>query len=232
MRFPAFGFSLGDDPLADAVERVDHPRNAHGEEVEYSPEAANYLPTAQAITRAQQMPVVPARGPVAAYILANCGRKILPLVPGRSDAELRRLSLAQAKAERGGVNEFMRREFEHDEAAEVAAYGGSPVETVILYGVKDAGNLEFLVSAYWTPKRVAELVSRGFYVHDCFFCEAKSRVRLDTYLLLGCHGVTRVTACCDGCESRFRNEMPIGLTWLRAWDDWPVLAGFPDERWL
>lgn len=231
MRFPAFGFSLGDDPLADAVERVDHPRNVHGEEVEFSPEAANYLPTAQAIIRAQQMSVVPARGPVAAYTLANCGRRILPL-RRRSETELRRLSVEQATREPGGVNEFLRREYEHDEAADIAAYGGSPVETVILYGVKDAGNLEFLVSAYWTPKRVAELVCRGFYVHECFFCAAKSKVRLDIYLLLGCGGVTRITACCDGCESRFRNEMPNGLTWLHAWDDWLDDAGFPDERWL
>ncbi|QTI67475.1 hypothetical protein [Gordonia polyisoprenivorans] len=232
MRFPAFGeFEPGADPIADAVDRVNHPRNAHDPEVWFSPEAANYLPTAQAMIRAQQMPVVPARGPVASYTLANCGRRILPL-RRRSETELRRLSVEQAKRESGGVTEFLRCEYEHDEAADIAAYGGSPIETVVVYGVKDAGNLEFLVSAYWTPKRVAELVCRALYVHDCFFCDTKSKVRLDTYLLLGCGGVTRIMACCDRCESRFRNDMPVGLTWLRGWDDWLFLAGFPDERRL
>lgn len=193
------------NPLVAQVETV---MRGHGREL--SPDAANYPPVAEALVRTQSMPVVFTSGPVASFLLANCGRKIQAEQP-RSEADLRRISVAQA-AQRGpgGVAEFNRQEADHDLSADVAVRGGSPIQTVVLYGVEGVGNQGSVVSAYWTPRRGAEVVSRGFRVHHCMFCSAYSETRYDIFLLVGCGGVLKIMACCWHCESDFRNHGPRG----------------------
>lgn len=234
----------GRNPTVEQIgkaQNTDHKR--HRDEYQRCSSDARSLPElSDAIDRAREMPVE-AHGVVGSFWYSNCGRRIQrDRNPGGRalsyDDRLKEITIRQWVEEHGPQArlELARRERDHDLAARVAEYGGSPVATVVVYSPRGIGNREFLVSQGWTRDRVVRYVTRTERIPDCFFCSSLGVMTF--FVKVDCGGVRRVFPMCVGCEPRIsrgfdpvhRGHHDLRIDVEMVWDDWDRAVGWPDDK--